>query len=205
MLEGLWWVSYGALWIIALLEAAMLVALARQIGVLHTRVGGTGARMTNTGLEVGNVAPAFRERDLQGREVTLGVERNKPTLLIFLSPNCHLCGELAPAVRTLHRFEKREVEIVLISLAADDAENRAYVRKHRLEAVPYLVSPKLAYDYHVASAPYGILVDAQGKVYTKGLSNNLEHLESLLNAVDEGFDSFDTKMNSLVTLEGRAD
>ncbi|NIR25546.1 MAG: redoxin domain-containing protein [Gammaproteobacteria bacterium] len=198
-MTDIWLVSYLVLWVLVLGEALAIMALARQIGLLHTRLGPTGARMTNAGLELGNVAPPVSERDLNGQLVTLGVERNKPTLLIFISPNCSVCAELIPAIRAVYHHEQKYIDFIVVSLLEDEAENRAYIKRHRLNGIPYVISSQIAEAYQVASAPYAILVNAEGKIQTKGLANHREHLESLLNALDEGYASFDSKMNALKT------
>lgn len=198
MLVGMWWLSYVALWGLVVVEALVVVALARQVSLVERRHGPVGARMGNVGLELGDNAPRFEEEDLGGRLITLGAEHNRPTLLIFFSPGCSACAGLGPAVRTLYRHERKDLDVVLVSLLNDEAENRAYIREHRLESIPLLRSPRVAEAYHVATAPYAILVDHLGKIHTKGVVNSLEHLESLLNALDEGFPSFDSKVNTLV-------
>lgn len=200
-MTGVWLVSYIVLWLLVLGSVALLLALARQIGILHTRLGPTGARITNAGLELGTEAPRFSEYDLNGHLVTLGAERGKSTLLVFISPSCSVCGELAPAIRTLHRHEQEYVEVVVVSMLDNQAENRAYVKHYNLGSVPYLVKPHIAEMYHITSSPYAILVDAEGNIFTKGVVNHIEHLESLLNALHDGHMSYDSKMNQLIIVK----
>lgn len=204
MLEGIWWSSYVAVWVLVVAEAVVIMALARQLAMLQARVAPAGARMANPGLEVGDEAPLFQEQDLNGLMVTLGTQQRKPTLLVFLSPRCPTCVTLAPALQTLYHHERKYLELVLISLHHDEKENQAYAREHRLDRLPFLRSSALADIYHVAAAPYAILVDAAGKIHTKGLVNNLEQLESLLNALDEGYSSYDNKMNALQASEAHS-
>jgi methylamine dehydrogenase accessory protein MauD len=203
MLEGAWWASYAALWILVFLEAAAVLALSRQIGRLHLRMGYAGARMTDVGPELDTPAPPFQERGVDGSLVTLGSERNRATLLVFLSPRCPLCEELAPAVRAIFRHEKKGVEIIVISRYPDEAENRTFIRRHQLNGIPYVISPQLTDAYGITSSPHAVLVDATGKVRSKGVANNLEQLESLLNVLLEGYQSYDSKMNSLAGAKGR--
>ncbi len=194
----MWIACYVMLWLLVLGEGILILALARQIGVLHNRLAPTGARITNVGLELGAEAPRFSERDLRGNLVTLGVQYNKPTMLIFISPNCSACSELAPSIRTVYQHEQKDTEIIVVSLAQDEEENRSYAKQHGLNTVPYVLAPYLADIYHVSTSPYAVLIDKQGKIYTKGIVNGVEHLESLLNALDQGYASFDQKMNEIL-------
>jgi len=194
--------SYAILWAVVIMETLAILALARQIGILHTRIGPTGARMSNPGLELGTVAPTFNEHDLNGRPVTLGSERGRPTMLVFISPSCPSCRDLIPALRSVHYHEKKHVDIIAVSIAGDESKNQEYASLHGMDSVHYIISPALASMYEVPVTPYAVLVDSEGKVYTKGLVNQIEHLESLLNALDEGHPSHDDKMNTIIALKG---
>lgn len=196
-MTAIWLVSYIVLWLLVLGELLIIFALARQIGLLHSRLGPAGARVTNVGLELGQEAPAFHEKDLRGRDVTLGSERGKPTMLIFVSPGCSTCSELMPAVNTIVRREKK-VELVIVSLLQDEIINRDFASRYKVADYQYIVAPHLSQLYQVEASPYAVLVDAEGKVFTKGITNHLEHLESLLNALDEGVPSYDAKMNKMM-------
>lgn len=182
MLEGIWWVSYGAIWLLVLLEAVSILALARQVGLMHKTFESAFSKVNKAGLEVGALAPAFGEQDLNGKLVSLGVDRKKPSLLVFISPDCSACANVPPAIRTVYGHEKNDLDIIIVSLSGDQAKNRTFVEKQNLNGIPYVASPGLAEKYHVSATPYAILVDAQGIVQTKGVVNNLEHIESLLNA-----------------------
>ncbi|MCG8349567.1 MAG: redoxin family protein [Chloroflexales bacterium] len=196
-MTGIALVSYLILWVIVLGQMLILLALARQIGILHKRLAPNGARMTNVGLALGQEAPKFQELDIHQRQTTLGNERSKSTLLVFVSPGCSACSDLMPAIRTIARMEQ-QVEVVIISLLQDEEINQDFVIRYKLHNLSYIIAPHLAQTYQVTTSPYAILVDSKGKVYTKGLVNHLEHLESLLNALDEGVESFDEKMNTLM-------
>jgi methylamine dehydrogenase accessory protein MauD len=65
-------VSNVLLWIALVVLAGVVVALARQIGVLHERVAPAGALLLGGGPRVGEAAPAFAGRDLFDRVVRIG-------------------------------------------------------------------------------------------------------------------------------------
>ncbi len=190
-METPWLVSYIALWFFVALEGLVLLALARQIGFLHVRLGPAGARMMNPGLQIGDPAPPLAMYDIFGRHVTLGVARGKRTLLVFVSSRCPACKELMPGLRALHRTEN-SLEIVLISSEADVEASRKVVRDNRLSPIPFVTSNDLSIRYQVGMTPYAVLVDQEGKVRAKGLVNNLPHLESLLNAEELGHPSIES-------------
>ena len=52
-------ISNLVLWALVLLLTAVVLALARQVGVLHERIAPAGALMLNRGLTVGEPAPVL--------------------------------------------------------------------------------------------------------------------------------------------------
>lgn len=188
-----WFVaSYLLLWLILIVQAVMLLVLARQIGILHRRIHPTGARITNVGLEIGDKAPSFSEVDIHGRTRSLDVQPAQASLLVFISLSCPTCEELVPAIRTVHKNE--DLQSLVVSMTGTDEENRAFVKRHRLSNVPYLTAPHLADAYKVTASPYAIVVDSYGRVFSKGLVNTLEQLESLVEALDKGFHTVDDRI-----------
>lgn len=190
-MTGIWLISYIALWLLVALLLIAVFTLARQVGILHTRLGPVGARMVNAGLEIGVTAPALNATDIQGLVMTLGSERGKPTLLLFVTPSCGTCSALAPALRALWQSERAHLEIALVSMYSNDDEASQFVAKYKLKQIPVTTSPSVSFDYQVTSPPFAMLIDKQGIVRAKGITNNSEHLESLLNVLDVGHESLE--------------
>ncbi|MGH8327706.1 MAG: methylamine dehydrogenase accessory protein MauD, partial [Steroidobacteraceae bacterium] len=65
------------LWVLVLALAAVVLALVRQIGVLHERIGPAGALLLKRGLKVGQPVPVLTLTDLSGRSVTIGASSDK--------------------------------------------------------------------------------------------------------------------------------
>src|SRR5207249_705697 len=147
----------------AVLAAAALAGLARQIGVLHERVAPAGALMVGKGPAVGEPAPVVSAPDLAGtvRDVGGPSAEGRSTLLFFLSPTCPVCKALLPMLRSIARRERDWLGIVLASDGPRD-EHEAFVRAERLEAFPYLLSPALGITYRVGKLPYAVPLDAAG-------------------------------------------
>lgn len=180
-------ISNALLWIAVLVLIAVVVALVRQIGVLHERVFPVGALVTPGGLRVGEAAPRVTIDDLRGRSVQIGgaEETGRKTLLFFLSPTCPVCKTLLPVVTRLAAAEHPPARVVLAS-DGDPAEHRPFVERERLTSTPYVLSGELGVLYQVAKLPYAVLIDGVGILRAKGLVNTREHLESLFEAARLG-------------------
>src|SRR5262249_15468337 len=80
-------------WVVILGMGLALVALARQVGVLHARLAPAGALMTGKGPAVGEPAPVLDAHTLDGAPVAIGkpLPAGRMQLLLFVSPHCPLC------------------------------------------------------------------------------------------------------------------
>ena len=181
-------ISQVLLWIVVILQGIFLLALARQIGILHQRYTSTGARIMNVGLNIGEAAPELELEDINSNRVTLGMERGKRTLLFFISTGCSICASLIPHLNQLVRSEGGNLEIKLIAFGTSPDAGKKYALEHSLlnGNMPFIISDDLAFRYKVTLAPYGIVVDKTGIIRAKGLVNSSFDIDSLLNAEEMG-------------------
>jgi len=175
-------VSNAALWVIVVVLALVVLALARQVGLLHARLGPVGALALAGGPQPGEAAPVLELEDFAGRRMAIGGTdaAGRSTLLVFVAPSCPVCRTLLPALRSLAKRE-RSLRIVLAS-DGPRAEHEAFVREQALAELGYVLSQALGLAYRVPRLPWAVLVDANGVLRSQGLVNSREHLESLLEA-----------------------
>lgn len=179
-------ISNLLLWVAVIALAALVFALARQIGVLHERIAPTGALLLGGGPKVGDPAPSWSGGDLFGRPLQLGgSDDGRATLLLFVAPGCPVCESLLPVVQRLAVEEAERLRVVFASDGEPEAQRRFAERK-QLGAFPYVVSTELGLAHGVGRLPHAVLIDAAGIVRAKGLVNSREHLESLLEAHERG-------------------
>lgn len=176
-------VSNLLLWIAVVALGLVVLALLRQIGVLHERVAPAGALVARGGPAIGEAAPVIEVADWNAQPIRIGgsAPDGLRTLLLFLSPSCPVCKSLLPAVRSLAARESRDLRLVLASDGPRD-EHRAFVDAEALDRDCYVLSAPLGLAWQVGALPYAALIDARGVVTAKGLVNTREHLESLFEA-----------------------
>jgi methylamine dehydrogenase accessory protein MauD len=176
-------VSNALLWVLVIGLSLVVLALTRQLGVLHERISPVGALMLAKGLKVGELAPALPLTDLQGQGLTVGGTRSdgRTQLVMFVSPTCPVCKALLPVLKSSRKSEQGTLEIVLAS-DGDLAEQQAFVEQNGLGVFRYVVSAPLGISYQVSRLPYAVLVDAAGVLRARGIINSREHLESLFEA-----------------------
>lgn len=178
-------VSNVLLWCVVLALLAMVMALARQVGVLFERVAPMGALVTDSGPAVGAPAPAFELTTLEAKPLSVPGAAGIGTLLFFLSPTCPVCKKLLPVLKSVQQSERTWLRIVLAS-DGNMPEHLDFWRSAGLTGFPYVLSSELGMTYRVSRLPYAVLIDEQGMVRAKGLINSREQLESLFAAKDLG-------------------
>jgi methylamine dehydrogenase accessory protein MauD len=176
-------ISNIVLWVVVLGLLAVVLALTRQLGVLHERITPVGALMLNKGLTVGEQAPEMDVVDLDGTHRKVGTRSTdgKSTLLLFVSPTCPVCKSLLPVVKSSGKDERDWLNVILASDGNPD-EHREFARANGLGGVPYVVSAPLGMTYQVSRLPFAALLDETGVLRARGLVNSREHLESLFEA-----------------------
>lgn len=153
-MSGWWVVAFVVQWILLVVLAVIVVALARQVGTLHLRLGPRGAlEVDDEGPALGEAALPTPARSADGTVVTVGGP-GPLRVVAFSSPTCSVCRELVPA----------------IPAAAAAAR-----------AVPQVLhDPEVERDWDVPGTPFLVVLDESGVVRAKGTVNNLEQVEGLL-------------------------
>jgi thiol-disulfide isomerase/thioredoxin len=177
----LFYVSYGALWLLLLVMGVLLLLLYRHFGVMSL---GTLEGVQRDGLPVGSVAPAISGVTAAGADTGWEPKRGQPQLLLFAAPDCEPCATVLPAVERLARAADGGLGIAAV-VPGPREEVARFVERYR---PPY---PCLAEDgsgaftrYRVRVTPFGFVVGGDGRVLAKGLCGDHVRLRGLLEAAD---------------------
>jgi methylamine dehydrogenase accessory protein MauD len=172
-------------WIVILGLGLALLALARQVGVLHVRLAPAGALLSGKGPVVGEPAPVLDALTMEGSPIIIGKPRaaSLKQLVLFVSPHCPLCKELIPIAKNFAKTEK--LDIVFVG-DDDPDEQRAMIARLEMGSLPFVNSSIVGRSFHVDRLPHAVLIGADGILLSKGLVNSREHLESLVTAHEMG-------------------
>ena len=155
-MPGWWMAAFAVQWLLLIALCVVVVALARQIGVLHLRLGPLGAlEIDDEGPPLGQTPPPLRAKAADGSAIDLGGPGGG-RLVVFESPTCPVCEQVRTSVP-----------------AAATAAG----------LVPQVVSdPEAERAWAVPGVPFVIILDSVGVVRAKGAVNDLEQLEGLVDS-----------------------
>ncbi len=185
-------ISNIVLWLVIIALALLVLALTRQVGILHERVAPAGALLPTSGPKVGEITEALELKALDGTQLILGGENNTKlaTFILFISPTCPVCKSLVPTAISLVNSEKSRMRLLFASDGADSdkqmSQHRSYVTDLNISEYPYIISQQLGMSYEVSKLPFAVLIGADGILKSKGLVNTREHMESLIESMDSG-------------------
>ena len=175
-MTGWWTASYIVLWLLVIALSVVVVALARQIGTLHLRLGPRGAlEMDEEGPALGDAPQPFELVAIDGTNVSVGGP-GEAQLLMFVSPGCMVCEQVLPSVNVVAKMGS--LTPYVLTDVDDHETKRAFARRGLPAAVA--AAPEVARSYGVPGTPYVVVLDRNGIVSAKGTVNNLEQMEGLV-------------------------
>jgi len=189
-------VSQIVSWLVILGLGLALLAVARQVGVLHMRVAPAGALTPAKGPAAGELAPRIEAAAMDGSRLVIGgvLEKSRKQLLLFVSPHCPICKELIPVAKNFVRREGLDI----IFMGDDGPEEiHALMAKMAIEPRLFVNSKTAGRLFHIDKLPNAVLIGEGGKILSKGLVNSREHLESLIVSHEMGVASVQDYLASL--------
>jgi len=120
-----------------------------------------------TGVEVGNLAPDFKIKNLKGGETALSDYKGKVVLLNFWATWCGPCRAEMPSMEALYRlYPHDKFEILAVSIDfGQDAPVKEFIDDFGF-SFPVLLDDQLDVNnrYQIRVVPTSILVDQRGVV-----------------------------------------
>jgi methylamine dehydrogenase accessory protein MauD len=178
--------SVFVLWVVVALLVVAVIALARQIGVLHERIAPMGALVADGGPRAGQAAPQFAVQTLSGQSIQLGGRDSsgRMTLLLFVAPDCPICKKIIPIAMGLAQAEN----LRLVFVGDGDADGyRAMITRHGMAGYDTVLDAQVGLGLRIGKLPSAVLIKPDGVLAAQGLVNSREHLESLIVAHETGF------------------
>ncbi len=150
-------------------------------------------------LKVGDVAPDFEIKTVDGRPLKLADFRGKYVLLDFWATWCGPCIVELPQMKSIYDRFKDEARFAMISLSADNDVQTAKkcIEENELKWHQGFIgrSSKVQSDYCVSGIPSIFLVGPDGKVVAKDLRDQaiVTELEKVLGPLAASSDASESE------------
>ena len=152
------------LWILVIVLALLVFALARQVGILHERVAPAGALQPTSGPKVGELTEALQLKSIDETNLTIGgPDTNQlASFVLFISPTCPVCKSLVPTARSLAKSEASRMRLIFASDGDNVGKHRRYAEDLDITEYPYVLSELLGITYQVSKLPFALLIAGDG-------------------------------------------
>jgi methylamine dehydrogenase accessory protein MauD len=187
-------VSQALLWTLLLVLVVAVLALARQVGVLHERIAPVGALAIARGPQPGEAAPKVSARTLAEGTVDIGapLPPGHLQLLLFVSPSCPVCKQLLPTAKMFAATES--LDLVVVG-DGEQGSHRKMAARYELPLDRFINSAAVGRAFQVGKLPHAVLISDLGIIVAQGLVNTREHLESLIEVHQTGLRSVQEYLN----------
>lgn len=181
-----WFAAFGLLALLCLVNAVVLVATLRQIGVLHQRIRPIGPGIREEGPQPGSRLPrlSFTPVGSGHGETPFAAPLS---VIGYVSPGCGLCKDIPSFFRSYMDTRPPGVELsVALVTDADEVDAASFASSHIGKSVnpPLYRNAELQSAYAFPGSPYVVALESDDgdhlKVLAAGVVNELEQLEDLI-------------------------
>jgi len=160
------------LWIVVALQTIAVLALARQVQLLHARVAPMGALMTDDGPVPGEAAPLIHATTASGRSLAIGPGQMgaRSMLILFLAEDCPMCRAIVPLAAELARREGLDI------LFVGESERPA---GYAIDPDLFVPSALIGRGFNIAHLPSAVLIRRDGVIAARGPVRDGNQLEAI--------------------------
>lgn len=176
-MSGGWTVAFALLTLVTLSLCVCVLALARYVASLATRLPEPLPLELTQGPEVGSyLADQLLPESVQAR-VSERVSPTARTLIVFLSTSCSSCYRLATELNRFAR-DARDTSVI-VAVAGDEERGRRFENAidHR-SSVLLDVDGRMTRSFGISTVPFAIFYE-DGLLKAKGVANTRAMLENL--------------------------
>jgi hypothetical protein len=173
------WTVAALVAILAVVDSVAVIALIRQVGLLHLRMGPPREPLPAPGQQhPRGPLPGSRLWLDPARDVLGDGTVPDLVLLGFVRPTCGGCTVALPAFTSAASGLSGNERALMVS-DADEAGTRAYLAAHGV-SLPLITGPHLVSANGIPAIPYAVVTDGVGNVLAAGTATDAEQLEAVL-------------------------
>lgn len=181
--------TYLALWGLVIFQSLVLLGLVRESAETRRKLADLSAGGAPSGrLEFGTKAPSFTAVEARsGRTVRHTDLAGRRSVLLFLSPNCRNCEQLAAGIHGI--YHKAEGHLYLICQSSRE-ECLAFLEAQNVRMdLPLLLDPEreIGSRFRIFGVPAAVMLDDELRIRSYGSPRGSEDLAGMVaEAATEG-------------------
>jgi AhpC/TSA family len=171
-------VSYFVAWILVVFQGLLILALLKQLSELKQLVELKGVPGADR-LPVGTEAPEFKGLDLRsGRPITTQIFEGQGGALLFLSPECGSCVDVANG---LHQPALSGLPPILTVCQGNESSCASFINRLGMEVYTLRDDDnEVATRYRIDGSPTAIIINPDVTIRAYGHPQTIEDLKRLL-------------------------
>ena len=176
--------SYIALWIWAIFQGLLTLAIFRQVLELEKRAQNSGVMADGKSL-VGTRAPKFSGTDFRsGRPLNVDIFNGQGGVILFLAARCSVCRNLSKSLQD----GVLESLPPIVGICTGDTNGVARLERRLTSQIPLLVdgAADAASVYKVSSYPTAVVLDSERRIRAHSGISSSEDLKRLVASIAAG-------------------
>ncbi|MEI2464922.1 TlpA disulfide reductase family protein [Niallia taxi] len=170
-------------------KTALFLSILISFSIMFLDIPQTAANKleANIGVNVGNIAPDFTLKNLQGKDVRLSSLRGKKVIINFWATWCPPCKQEIPEIEKFYQEYKGTVEVLAVNIDGGNSEAVALFTKKMNVSFPVLLDNPDGINeaYKVMTIPTTFFIDENGIITNKYFTvMSLNVIEKLIKSKD---------------------
>jgi peroxiredoxin len=168
------WAVIVLLSVIVAVDSVVIIALARQVGLLHLSAGQQGAASRPRAAAGPQPGSSLR------LDVPPGLLGSQHELILygFVRPECGACAAALRAFTEVAAGLPANERALLVS-DSDEARTRAFLAANGV-SLPLLTGPQLLQANDIPATPYAVVADRVGRVIAASTASSAQQLAAVL-------------------------
>jgi hypothetical protein len=182
-MTGLFWSSYGLLWLLVIVQGLAFLEVLRQVGMLRTQVGPMqGAGIMTGAVPTGSPLPPAAGFSSDSRSAVAWDDliTTRRGVAVFLTPTCVTCREIAQDIRGFSRDVPGDVSVAVFVKGTSD-EVEALIRETEMPRELVVVDREggTANSLGIGWTPAALTIQ-QGLVGAAAIVNTIYQVDALV-------------------------
>jgi hypothetical protein len=167
------WTVIVLLSVVVAVDSVAVIALARQVGLLHLRAGAQPAPRPRS-------RPGPQPGSILRLDVPPGLIGSQHELILygFVRPECGACAAVLPAFTEVAAGLPGNERALLVS-DRDEARTRAFLAANGV-SLPLLAGPHVLQANNIPATPYAVVADRRGRVIAASTASSAGQLAAVL-------------------------